>query len=120
MNKKEIADAFLERTDDIIEEIHARTMGEDSPFPEASSAMIMKYFDLYVDMTKTLVEVGEIQKIEANNTADIIAMLKDGELTIRDAKELMQLLSSKADIESIHALLEKVQQLTGDGQTING
>ena len=113
MNKKEIADAFLLRTDDIIEEIHCRTMGEASLFPEASTAMLNKYFDIYADMVKSLVEVGDIQKIEVEASADIIRMLKTGDITIRDAKELMHLLSTQSDIEDVKLLLQKVSQLTG-------
>ena len=119
MNKKEIADRFLERADDIIEEIHARTMGEESPFPEASSVMITKYFDLYVEITKNLVEVGDIQRITANSTADIISMLKNGEITISDAKDLMQLLSTQAEIKSAQKMIEHINKLEGisDGNT---
>ena len=118
MNKKEIADEFLLRTEDIIEEIHCRTMGEESAFPEANLSMLMKYFDIYAEIVKNVTEVGEIQKIEAETTADIIKMLKDGGITIRDAKDLMSMLSIQSDIEDIKTLLAKVQQLTGDGQTL--
>ena len=114
MNKKELADAFLLRADDIIDEIHCRTMGEDSIYPDASNTMIMKYFDIFADITRNLAEVGEIQRITAESTADVITMLKQGELTIRDAKDLMQLLSTQSDIEDMKKLLEKMEALGGD------
>ena len=65
--------------------------------------------------------VNDRQQIEAENTKDIIKMLKDGALSIAEAKDLMQMLSVQSDIEDIKQLLEKVNQLTdGAGNTYNG
>ena len=64
---------------------------------------------------------GNLTKIDAENTKDVIKMLKDGAITIQDAKDLMQMLSTQSDIEDIKVLLEKVNQLTdGTGNTYNG
>lgn len=57
---------------------------------------------------------GNLHRIEAENTKDVIGMLKEGSISISDAKELMHMLSLQSDIEDVKKLLEKVSLLTGD------
>ena len=75
---------------------------------------------IWPTVSAMIVKESDVVKIDAQNTADIITMLKDGKLSILEAKDLMSMLSIQSDIEDIKALLVKVNQLTGDGATYNG
>ena len=69
-----------------------------------------KVWDSISPMIKRM---GEVQVLEAQSTADVIELLGKGKVTITDAKDLMQMLSTKSDIEDVKILLEKVNALTG-------
>ena len=118
MTIESIRKRFLQDSEEVLNEIRARTLGLKSDNVSADAEFLKKYWDAIVPMIHG---AGDLKKIEASTTADIITMLKEGEITIRDAKDLMQLLSVQSDIEDIKALLVKVNQLTdGQGSTYNG
>lgn len=62
---------------------------------------------------------GDAQKIEAGTTHDVITCLKEGKITFLEAKQLMDMLSIKSDMDDVKKLLEAVNQLNG-GALPNG
>ena len=111
MSEKQMIDTFLLRADDIIAEIHRRTMGEDSLFPEANTTMLMKFFDLFTDLVRRSDYIGEVRKINAQSAADIIGLLKTGTVSIKDAKELMAIVSMKFEMEELSSLATKLDEV---------
>ena len=59
---------------------------------------------------------GDTQKIEASTAADVVRLLGEGLLTFIEARELMNMLSTKSDIEDMKLLLEKMEALSGPDQ----
>lgn len=79
--------------------------------------------DLHDDILKEFIPMitsHKVDELTAESTADVISMLKRGDISISEAKDLMSMLSIQSDIEDIKQLLAKVQQLTGDGNTYHG
>ena len=62
-------------------------------------------------LTPVIKRISEARSLDANSTADVIVMLKEGKLSLAEARELMQMLSTKSDIEDMKALLEKMEAL---------
>ena len=62
---------------------------------------------------------GNITKLDAENTHDVITMLKDGKISIQDAKALMDMLSIKSDMDDVKKLLEAVTAMN-NGTLTNG
>ncbi len=58
-----------------------------------------------------LQQAGDVQKVEAESTQDVIGLLKEGVVTFVEAKELMQMLSTKSEIDDLKKLLEKMNDL---------
>ncbi len=58
---------------------------------------------------------GNLQKIEAGSTAEVVNMLSDGRITFQEAKELMNMLSTKSEIDDLKVLLEKMDDLNVNG-----
>ena len=73
---------------------------------------------IWPTLSTMIAKESDYIKIDAKNTSAIIELLAEGKITISDAKDFMNLLSVQSDIEDIKTLLAKVQQLTGDGQTL--
>ena len=107
---------FLEKSKPVIEAYIKVAMGEGA-LKTTDKKISDKIFDAVMPM---LQKEGDVHRIQAESTADVIKLLGQGKLSIGDAKDLMSMLSIQSDIEDIKALLVKVNQLTGDGATYNG
>ena len=70
-----------------------------------------KIFDALIPILQSS---GDIQKVEVESTASIIEMLKQGTLTFLEAKQLMDMLSIKSDMDDVKKLLEAVNQMNGN------
>ena len=121
---QEAGTTLVQESDGSPEEIHAAMLkgllplademidvstGRIKGFSSSNNFAIKEGWEFLKDVIR---DAGAAQKINAENTADVITLLKDGKLSIGDAKELMNMLSLKSDIEDVKLLLERVNQLT--------
>ena len=72
--------------------------------------------ELHDDILKEFIPMITSHKVEEFNAAsthDVIEMLKDGKLSIIEAKSLMDMLSVQSNIEDLKALVINIQQMNG-------
>ncbi len=100
---------FLAQSKPLVEAYIAVALGNGA-LKTTDKKISDKVFDAVIPM---LQKEGDIHRIQAESTADVIKMLRDGLIPISDAKELMNMLSIQSDIEDVKLLLQKVGQLTG-------
>ena len=121
---QEAGTTLVQETDGSPEAIHAAMLkgllplademidvstGRIKGFSSSNNFAIKEGWEFLKDVIR---DAGAAQKINAENTADVINLLSEGKLSISDAKELMNMLSLKSDIEDIKILLQRVNQLT--------
>ena len=117
MNAKEARARLLSGSSILINDMLVLATG--SPNPEVENGPRINVdpkarvavFDAIIPMIQ---QAGDIQKVEAESTQDVIGLIKDGLVTFTEARDLMQMLSTKSDIEDMKVLLEKMGALSAD------
>ena len=112
---KEARSKFIEHAVPIMENYILVARGENPTIKSAhgtqSEEKQKRIFDALMPMLQA---AGDAQKIEVGTTASIIEMLKQGTLTFLEAKQLMDMLSIKSDMDDVKKLLEAVNQMNGN------
>jgi hypothetical protein len=108
---KDIRSRFLIRAVNIMEQYIDDAVNDDPGHRTQRNGAQAKIFDALIPIIQSS---GDIQKIEAESAQDVIALIKDGLVTFSEARDLMQMLSTKSDIEDMKVLLEKMEALGGD------
>jgi len=117
MNAKEARRFLLSGSAPILRELLREATG--MPHDEGDG-----YYGINKDSRKVVLDAiipmlqsaGDIQKIEAECAQDVIGLIKEGLITFTEARDLMQMLSTKSDIEDMKTLLDKMEALSGSDQ----
>ena len=113
----DIRQEFLSKSSGILDKMFG-VMDDEGNSLNAQEAAVIKL--MWPTVSTLITSSADRQKLDAKSTSDVIGMLREGTLSILEAKDLMSMLSIQSDIEDIKALLVKVNQLTGDGATYSG
>lgn len=111
MNAKEARKLLLSGAAPLLRELLREATGELRKDGQGYFSIDKKSREVVLAAILPMIQAaGDAQKMEASTTADIIALLKDGAITIQDAKELMGILAVKNNIEN-----PGIGLLPGDG-----
>ena len=67
------------------------------------------------ELVKSIISsVGDTHALEIATTANVIDCIKQGSITFLEAKQLMDMLSIKSDMDDVKKLLEAVNQMNGN------
>lgn len=55
---------------------------------------------------KIIASADDLKAMEANNVADVLSLLKSGKISVQDAKDLMEIMTAKTNIDMANKLLE--------------
>ncbi len=108
---KDVRSRFLIRAVNIMEQYIDDAVNDDPAHRTQRNGAQAKIFDALIPVIQS---AGDVQKIEAGNTSDVLALLREGIVTFTEARDLMQMLSTKSDIEDMKILLEKMEALSAD------
>jgi hypothetical protein len=111
LTKKEIADLFLSRSDEIILEIHARALGEDSLFPNANPTWLFKFFEMYLELAKSQPLVGDLEDINLSTEENIVDAIKSGKINPQDIKTTMEAIRTQHEARVLPQLEAKLDAL---------
>ena len=112
MNAKDLRKILLEDAADIVREKVAQAKGESGPLGYSTHTGQKKEQDkIWEVLVPIIQQAGDSQRIEAESVHDVIGLLKDGTVTFAEGKQLMDMLSTKSDIEDMKKLLEKMEVL---------
>jgi hypothetical protein len=114
LTAKEARQFVLSASPPILRDLLAKATGlEDEARPGHYYNVDIKARSAVLDIiTPMMQDAGDLQKLNAENMGEVLALLKEGIVTISEAKELMQILSTKAEMEEIKDLSEKLAELT--------
>lgn len=93
---KEIRKAFLDDSQEVLKELRCRMLGKVGDNPGADTNLMLKYYDVISDIIR---QADDQQRIDAQNTSDILTLLKRGKISITEAKELMQILVHESEVK---------------------
>ena len=108
---KEARSMLLSKCSPIINDLLLLATGESQPnHPDRKNLNVdegarQQVLDIIAPM---MVQAGDTQKIEAGTTAQIINMLSEGNITIQEAKSLMEVINVQTNIESMKELVAKM------------
>jgi hypothetical protein len=110
MNASEMRHLLLTNSKDVILQIVANAKGEDGPLGKEAwgkyaEASQKKIWDAVIPM---LQQAGDLQKVTASNHSGIIQCLKDGVISIKDAKELMGIVQMQFEMTELAELAAKL------------
>ena len=115
MNAKELRKILLEESADIVREKVAQAKGISGPLGHTSHTGQKKEQEkIWEVLVPIIQQAGDAQRIEAESVHDVIGLLKDGAITFTEARQLMDMLSTKSDIEDMKELLKKMEVLSAD------
>ena len=65
------------------------------------------YVQQAMEITKDIVKsAGDLKIIEAQNATEVLKLLKTGKITIQEAKDLMEIMASKTNIDIANELMK--------------
>ena len=106
MNGSDLRKIFLDNAQDIVVSMTNSAKGADDPVrenPDIDTASYMNVWNLASDIIKNS---SDIVKIEARTTEGIVKAVCEGKMTVKEAKELMELFQTKQNIDELPKLLE--------------
>ncbi len=114
MNAKEARQLILSGSSILINDLLVLATGDSNPDTENGRRINVdqKARDAVLNaIIPMLQQAGDVQKVEAESTHDVISLLKDGTVSFAEAKQLMDMLSTKSEIDDLKKLLEKMDEL---------
>jgi hypothetical protein len=65
--------------------------------------------EIWTAIIPILQQAGDIKKLEAKNSADVIKLVGTGKITVAEAKDLMLLFHQQMEIEEVPKLLAAIE-----------
>ena len=110
MNGSDLRKIFLDNAVEIVISVTNSAKGADDKVldnPDVDAAAYMRTWDLASDIIKNS---SDIVKIEARTTEGIVKSVCDGKMTVKEARELMELFQTKQNIDELPKLLDALNQ----------
>ncbi len=104
-NARELRDLFLSEAPAVMEKMILHSKSNANP---NLSGIQSEMWDLIKD---TIKKVEDREKIEVESAADVIGLLKKGDLSASEATELLNVLKAQQDLEELPKLVEALQDL---------
>lgn len=57
-------------------------------------------------------QAGDVQRIRATSTADVLKLIRRGKVTIQEAKELMLIMATDFEVTEIPKMMERIEEIT--------
>ena len=101
-NVSDVVDNLVDTVYDYLQWKKLAALRKDDELPEGYYNYDHKELKYMVELIKPLLKtVTQTRKIDAENTGDIIRMLKTGKVTLTEAHSLMELVGKKEDLDGI-------------------
>ena len=108
MTPEELRLMFLEGcAEHVLTEYIAVVKGEG----EFSGTNAQARIDMWELTQKLIVQASDARKLEAHTTAEVIGLLKTGKVTVKEAKELMEMLRTANEVDILPDLMNKMNDI---------
>lgn len=102
-----IRKSFLPQAEQILNQYVDLALDNSPENKTLSDKAKEKIFDALVPVIQ---QAGDMRAIDASNTADILALLSKGQITLAEAKDLMHIISTKFEIDDLTSLMDKLEE----------